>query len=386
MKKELILSLLCLFGLFKAQGAQHLKHLKLSEKNTFRPITPQPQPIELPEELDGDEDQELKEALETQTINENEIRKLFKHSIPKVCEGLAFKQKAIHPYIKNCRIPKQYIAHLEKIHTALEHLRTSCFSFDQLRGTYKKYQEENIFYFKVITEVINDSLNESILKDLIATDKTKEPGFQFRYITSGNMSANLQKDLEKPLDCLFENLHIVAELYFIHQAHKVLSQLETQDAKPDIQTEFEKYIKNSVEFSEILKSHCEGKKPKTVTIERNKETKQFMYFGQTEQSSLNKISDYVNVLKSFLAYIPLSMKILKPLLTRINSKIEKDALLMDDEKRRPFLIALGFFDQIQSILEITEDETIVSPEVVAQIKTLINLHQESIFQFDFGIL
>lgn len=386
MKKELILSLLCLFGLFKAQGAQHLKHLKLSEKNTFRPITPQPQPIELPEELDGDEDQELKEALETQTINENEIRKLFRHSIPKVCEDLVFKQKAIKHYIKNYKIPKQYIADLDKIHTALEHLRTSCFSFDQLRSTYKKYQEENIFYFKVITEVIDDSFNESILKNLMVTDKTKEPEFQFRHITSGSMSTNLQKDLEKPLDCLFENLHIVAELYFIHQAHKVLSQLETQDAKPDIQTEFEKYIKNSEEFSEILNLHCTGKTAKKVTIEKEKEIKQFTYFGKTKQSSFDKISDYANRLKRLLAHNPLSMGNLKYLLNRIINEIETEAVSMNDEQRRPFLIALGFFDQIDSILEITEDETIVSPEVVAQIKTLINVHQESIFQFDFGIL
>jgi len=386
MKKELILSLLCLFGLFKAQGAQHLKHLKLSEKNIFRPITPQPQPIELPEELDGDEDQELKKALETQTINENKIKTLFTTSIPKVCEDLVFKQKAIHPYIKNCRIPKQYIAHLDKIHTALEHLRTSCFSFDQLRGTYKKYQEENIFYFEVIAETINDSLNESILKDFIVTDKTKEPEFRSRYITSGSMSVNLQKDLEEPLDCLFKNLHIIAEFYFIHQTNLILSQLKAPDAQPDIQNELEKYIKNSVEFSEVLMLYCTGKTPKKVTIKKDKEIKQFTYFGQTEKDSLNKILDYANKLKRLLAHNPISMGNLKYLLNKIINAIETEAVSMNEEQRRPFLMALGFFDQIDFILEITEDESTLSPKVAAQINALINLHQESIFRFDFGIL
>ncbi|MCF7899986.1 hypothetical protein K9K77_00605 [Candidatus Babeliales bacterium] len=383
MKKELILSLLCLFGLFKSYGAEYVHSQLLSKKCTFRPITPD---IDTQEELDGDEDQELEEALEIQTINENKIKTLFTTLIPITCQDLVSKQKAIKPSIKTYEIPKKYIADLDKIHTALEHLRTSCFSFDQLRGTYKQYQEENIFYFEVIAEVINDSLNKSILKNLMVTDKTKEQEFQFRYITSGSMSTSLQKDLEKPLDILFENLHIIAELYFIHQVHEVLSQLETPDAKPNIKTELEKYIKNSVEFSEILNLYCTGKTPKKVTIKKDKEIKQFTYFGKTEQSSFDKISDYANRLKRLLIHNPISIGNLKYLLNRIINDIETKAVSMNEEQKRPFLMALGFFDQIDSILETTEDESTLSPKVAAQINTLINLHQESILLFDIGVL
>lgn len=396
MKKELILSLLCLFGLFKSYGAESIHSRSLSKKCVFRPITPDIDTQEAlseneahstqalskkfltlsPEELDGDEDIELTTALATQTHNEEQIKKQFTGTINNVCIHLKSQKEALKRLIKDLTPPQGYHrSHLKKIHKAISQLHGSCFNFHQLNATYKKYINSDIFYFQDIKNIITFSLENSLLQPLMYIDTTKELEFQKHFITSGNMSTQLQKDLQKPLDALFENIHKTAYLSFIwHIQHNNVI----------IQDQFEDYIKNMTELSKDLALHC-TRQGITITKQgKNKKITTLQYFGATNKSSHDKLFKYVDYLELSLKH-PLSQGCLKTLLQRLNDNITEDLEDMPEEQENPFWSASGFLHMIQSILEKTDNEMPVSDEVATHITTLIQIYKSSILPRDFSI-